>query len=110
VRLTPAQWRDRKIIDDLSPERQRLICAAGRLLWRAAVAAWARRAILDGKKRADAVAKDLVEEMFDIHDGPRLKIVRLLVLMFVGAPPSTRQMQNIAKANPLRTDRGPRNR
>jgi hypothetical protein len=91
-RLTKAERERRKIIDDLPVERQRLICAAGRLLWRAAVAS--RRA------SANDTAKALVEEMLDIYAGPRLKIVRLLVLMFVGEPPSMRQMQKYAKANP----------
>ena len=107
VRLTKESRRRRKIIDDLPVEKQRLICAAGRLLWRTAASVHAHMVHGDktGKALANAVAKDLIVEMLDLHDGPRIAVVRALVLMFVGEPPSTRQMQNYAQANPLRTSR-----
>jgi hypothetical protein len=107
LRLTPEQKRQRAIIDDLPVEKQRLICAAGRLLWRTAASVHAHMVHGDktGKALANAVAKDLIGEMLDLHEGPRIAVVRALVLMFVGEPPSTRQMQNYAQANPLRTSR-----
>jgi hypothetical protein len=106
-RPTPEQRRKRATIDTLPVEKQRLICAAGRLLWRAAASVHTHMVHGDktGKALANAVAKDLIEEMLDLHDGPRIAVVQALVLMFVGETPSTRQMQNYARANPLGTSR-----
>jgi hypothetical protein len=86
----------REIIDNLPIENQRLICAAGRLLWRGCVAA-------KRKARANDVAEALIEEMFDLFGSPRLKSVGALAIMFTGERPSMRQMQNLSKVNPSRT-------
>jgi hypothetical protein len=106
-RLTKAERERRGVIDDLPVEKQRLVCAAGRLLWRAATSVHAHKVYGDktGKALANAVAEDLIGEMLDLHNGPRIAVVQALVLMFVGEKPSTRQMQNYAQANPLRPSR-----
>jgi hypothetical protein len=103
-RLTPrrcdkAERRRREIIDDLPAGEQRLVCAAGRLIWRAAVTAR-----LHHPPRSKEVAGAVLEEMRDMFGDPhpRQKSARALVVRFAG-PLSLRQMQNLAKANPCRT-------
>jgi hypothetical protein len=102
------EWR-RGRIDGLESERQRLlICAAGRLLWRAAVAAHAPRPPDDaqGQARANAVGREVVDEMLDLGAGPRLKLASLLTRTFVGATPSMRQLQKHAKRRMSATRQG----
>jgi hypothetical protein len=98
-KLTEIGERRRVFIDTLSVEQQRLICAAGRLLWRAAAAASRRRALGDDQRQAvaNAVGLELIDEMRDLGAGPRLVSVQTLTLMFVGARPSMRQMQKHVK-------------
>jgi hypothetical protein len=112
--LTEDDERRRNRIDCLDDVKQRrLICAAGRLLWRAAAAARTfRDPPLCGQALANAVAGEIIDEMLDLNmastdtgrTGPRLKLVATLTLMFVGVSPSMRQMQKRARAraNPLR--------
>jgi hypothetical protein len=104
-KVTKVGEQRRTTIDDLPVERQRLICAAGRLLWRAAAAARTRRD-LGRQALANVVALELIDEMLDLGEGPRLVSVQTLTLMFVGASPSMRQMQKHVKrgeANRSRT-------
>jgi hypothetical protein len=115
VRLTPAQRRKRAIIDNLPVEKQRLICAAGRVLWRGFVTIPRGERHLSAttlKERANQVAGAVIEEMCDLFgpDHRRLKSAGAVSLMFIGERPSTRQMQNFAKANPSRTDKRRRQR
>jgi hypothetical protein len=87
-RLRAEAKRRRAIIDDLPIERRRLICAAGRLLWRGAAAA--------RRTNAEDVAQAIIEEMRDLFGSPRLKSVRALTLTFTGERLSMRAMRRIA--------------
>jgi hypothetical protein len=83
-RLTESARRRRRIIDDLSVEQQRLICAAGRLLWIGYTASRRMRAVGPAKRKArikDA-ASMIIIEMRDLFGTSRVKSVLTLVEMF----------------------------
>jgi hypothetical protein len=102
-RLTEKEWLRQEIINDLSVEQRRLICAAGRLLYVGFTLhqIGRRRAAADPQAHAMSVARGILREMLRLFNAPRIKSVRALVLMFTGSKhPSVRQMQNLVKANP----------
>jgi hypothetical protein len=104
--LTEREWLKRQFINELAVEQQRLICAAGRLLYTGLTLHRIRRRffVADSQTHAMIMAKTLLREMFRLFNAPRIKSVRALVALVTGGkPPSLRQMQNLAKANPSGT-------
>jgi len=110
----------RAIIDDLTVEKRRLICAAGRLLWvgftlhrvdrRFGVAAMPGMmmpgrvmpnapplAAVDAKAHATSVAEGILREMRDLFGSPRLKNTRALTLMFTGVKRHDLSMRALRK-------------
>jgi hypothetical protein len=94
TRLGAEAKKRRARIDDLPVERRRLICAAGRLLWRAAATRLSQRRVR--RTDAEAVAQAIIEEMRDLFGSPRLKSARVLTEMFSGERLSMHAMRRMA--------------
>jgi hypothetical protein len=84
-------------IDDLSVERQKLICAAGRLLWAAFSASCRTRALGVGERKARVeIAKAVLVETLDIFRASRDRAVQALVRAFVNEPISRTTVRRLA--------------
>jgi hypothetical protein len=87
----------RQRIDNLSVERQRLICAAGRLLWAAFSASCRTRALGVGERKARIeVARAVLVETLDIFHASRGRAVLALVRAFVDEPISRATVRRLA--------------